>query len=78
MDPRGSIFTFFYSLLTVKSNTLFGKMIFMAVDKYSLEMEKNWFSSVLAWSNEQQQQHPCLKHKVSKALSVNIIKKILR
>ena len=54
-STRQYFYIFFYRLPAVKSNTMFGKMILMALDKYSLEMEKNWFTSVLAWRNEQQQ-----------------------
>ena len=64
IDPRGSILKLFDSLPTVKSNTIFGKMTLMALEKYSLEIE-------------QQQQHPIPETEISKALSSNIIKKIL-
>ena len=30
----------------------------MALEKYFLEIEENWFTSILAWRDEQQQQHP--------------------
>ena len=38
---RGSIFTFSDSLPAVKSNTIFGKITLMALEKYSLEIEDN-------------------------------------
>ena len=38
---RGSIFTFSDSLPTVKSNTVFGKITLIALEKYSLEIEEN-------------------------------------
>ena len=56
---RGSIFTFYDSLLTVKSNsesTIFGKITLMALEKHSLEIEENLFTCVLAQRDEQQQQ----------------------
>ena len=55
---QGSIFTFFDSLPKVKSNTVFGKISLMAFEKYSLEIEEIWFTSVSAWLDEQQQLHP--------------------
>ena len=41
MTHRGSIFTFSDSLPTVKSNTVFGKISLMALEKYSLGIEEN-------------------------------------
>ena len=38
---RGSIFTFSESLSTVKSNTVFGKITLVALEKYSVEIEEN-------------------------------------
>ena len=52
---RGNIFAFSDSLPTVKSNTVFGKINTMALEKYSLEIEEN---VDLAWRDEQQHQHP--------------------
>ena len=37
---RGNIFTFSDSLPIVKSNTIFGKITLMALEKYSLEIEE--------------------------------------
>ena len=39
IDPRGSILTIFDSLSTVNSDTIFGKMTLMALEKYFLEIE---------------------------------------
>ena len=49
---RGSIFTFSDSLPAVKSNTDFGKLTLMALEKYSLEIEEN-LVSVSACCDEQ-------------------------
>ena len=65
-------FTFSDSLPAVKSNTVFGKITLMALP---FKSKKIWFTSVSAWRNEQQQQHPCLNQKRSKALGINIMKK---
>ena len=35
------MYTFSDSLPTVKSNTIFGKITLMALEKYSLEIEEN-------------------------------------
>ena len=40
IDPQGSIFTFFGSLPTVKSNKCFGRMTLMALEKYSFGIEQ--------------------------------------
>ena len=58
MIHRGSIFTFSDSLPTVKSNTIFSKITLMLLRNIPLKSRKIWFTSVLAWRDEQQQQHP--------------------
>ena len=65
-------FTFSDSLPAVKSNTVFGKITLIGLP---FKSKKIWFTSVSAWRNEQQQQHPCLNQKRSKALGINIMKK---
>ena len=66
------------SLPTVKSNTIFGNITLMALEKYSLEIEKNldlplFWPDVMSNSNNT----PCLKQKRFKAFSINITKKTL-
>ena len=41
IDPPRQYFTFSDSLPTVKSNTSFGKITLIALEKYSLEIEEN-------------------------------------
>ena len=75
---RGNNFTFSDSLPTVKSNTVFGEITLMALEKCSPEIEGKFGlplfrPGVMSNGNNT----PCLNQKRSKALSINIMKKIL-
>ena len=42
-----------------------------------LKSRKIWFTSVLAWRDEQQQQHPIPETEISKALSINTVNNLM-
>ena len=70
---QGSIFTFFDSLPSVNSNTVFGKITLMVLEKYSLEIEENLvhFCFGLAWWAAARTPHAWIRKDVKLSVSIS-------